>query len=77
MEEVLGQTLCLFSEEQENGGGVADVGIKIFRFGGETVEIRLGVLGEKVLQTVVVGDVEVMPVVQSGTLESKPSGRMR
>lgn len=69
VEEVLGQTLCLLPEEQENGGGVADVGIKIFRFGGEAIEIRLGVLGKKVLQTIVIGDVEVVPIVQTRALE--------
>ncbi len=47
---------------------VSDVGVAPGRLGGEVIE-RAFVLGEEILQPVVIADVKVVPVIQPGVLE--------
>ena len=47
---------------------VGDVGVALGRFGRKVVE-RPGVPGEEVVQTIIIADVQIVPVVQPGVLE--------
>ena len=47
---------------------VGDVGVALGRFGGEVVE-RAAVFGEEIFQPVVIGDVQIVPVIQPGMFE--------
>ncbi len=63
-EHLLGQSRALFAEHDVDLLGIADVGILIFSLGGEIIDGGIGVLSVKILQTVVVGDIQLVPVIQ-------------
>lgn len=72
--ELLGKSRVLASEHDIAAVGVSHVGVAVLRLCGE--EIALSVrFGEKILKAVVVGYIQIMPVVQSGALELLVCGR--
>ena len=69
MEELLGQSLCFLAEHNVNGVGVFNFGIKVRCFCAKIINLSFGVFGIKIVKTVVIGDVELMPIVQPCALE--------
>lgn len=68
-EHMLGDTACFFAENDVRAVGVAYVAVLAARLGGkEEVFAALG-LCEKVVDAVIVGDVDEIPVVEPGTFE--------
>ena len=69
MQKVLGKSATLFSEEQVYLIGVANVGVAVFCLGGKTEKIGIRMLFKKIIHAIVIGDVQLMPIVKSCTLE--------
>lgn len=68
-DELFGQSARLPAEHQKDRGGVGDLGIGEGRLGGEIVDLGARVLRGEVREVFVVGDVQLMPVVQARALQ--------
>ena len=68
-EHVLGDAACFLAEDDVCAVGVADVGVGMTCFGGEKEVLSALCFFKEIVDTVVVGDVDEVPVVETGSLE--------
>lgn len=68
-QHVLGDAAGLFAEDDIRAVGVARLAVRLTRLGGEEEVLPAGSLFKKVVDTVVVGDIHEVPVVQTGALQ--------
>ena len=69
MQKVLGKSAALLAKKQVDLIGIANVCVAIFCLGGKAEKVGIGMLLKEVLHAVVVGNIQLMPVVQSRALE--------
>ena len=68
-QQLLRQPLGLFAEHQKGAVWVLHIAVGDLRLGGEVKEFCLGVLFKEFLLAVVVGNVQLVPVIQPGALD--------
>ena len=69
MQKGFRQSTGFFAKDEVGRDRVADLGTAVPRHSGKAVKCRIWMAVKKVLQTVVIGDVEQVPVVQPCALE--------
>ena len=68
-EDVLGYAAGLFAEDDLGSGGIGDLAVLLPCLGGEEEILAAGGLLEEVVDRVIVGDVDEVPVVETGAFQ--------
>jgi len=67
--QLLGQSRTLLAEHDIDLVGVLHIGIAVLCLGGEIIDLCIGMLAVEIRQTVVIGNIQLVPVVQSRALQ--------
>ena len=68
-EKILGKTAGLFSEKEEYGSFIPNVGVTARSFRSEAIEIAAGIFVKEIFQIFIICNIELMPVVEPGAFE--------